>query len=376
MAENDSSQEKTEDATDKKVKEARKKGTVTRSKELTTMFLMFGSVLLFMTWGKNTAVTMQNIFQDVFIFADDINLDNKKIFAKMYDVIIVTGKVMLPFFIIMLIMGILSTLAVGGYNFTLEAIQFKLEKLDPISGLKRMFSVKSLVELVKSILKVFVISVSFYIVINMKILDVFQLDKKPFEVGLTESLDIILFSLLIMSLSLIFIALIDVPFQIFSGKKDLKMSKQEVKDEHKDVDGNPEVKHKIRRAQREIAKRRMMSEVPKADVIITNPTHYAVALKYNESMNTPIVVAKGADIIAQMIRKVATNNNVPLVRVPAVARSLYYNVELEQEIPSGLYIAVAKILAYVHDLRLYKTGVVKKYPVLAKDIDVPKDLQR
>jgi flagellar biosynthetic protein FlhB len=231
------------------------------------------------------------------------------------------------------------------------------------------------VEFVKAILK-FILLLGFSLVVfRSKLTEVFFLDKEAVNVSIANSISILLFTGLVLAFSLVIIALIDVPFQLWEHARQLKMTKQEVRDDAKDTEGKPEVKQKIRAKQRELRKRRMLSKVPTANVIITNPTHFAVAVKYDDTaMAAPIVVAKGVDLIAEMVKKVAKANNIPFVSAPPLARALYYHVELDEEIPAGLYVAVARVLAYIYELNLYHAGQGNE-PTQPREFNIPKELE-
>ena len=371
----DDSQERTEEATEKRLRESREKGQVARSKELTTLLLTAGGGLLFLAFGKHIATTLLKIFDEGLTVsrheAFDIMLGINKCFAILGQI----GIAFIPFLLVLFLMSIFSALVVGGLVFSLESISPKLERMDPIKGIKKIISLKSLVELAKALLKFFLVGLTFILIMKLKIYDIFSLDKAPLEIGAILSTETLVIGLLLMSVALIIIAAIDVPFVIWDHARQLKMTKQELKDEAKDTEGKPEVKSKQRQIQRDIARRRQISRVSTADVIITNPEHYAVAIKYNETMSAPVVVAKGVDLVAEMIKKVAKSHRIPFVRSPGLARSIYYHVDLEGEIPSGLYLAVAQVLAYVYEVKHFRPGQ-GPYPILPKKLDIPEALRR
>ena len=255
----------------------------------------------------------------------------------------------------MIVVAILASVALGGFNVSFEAMQPKLSKLNPIKGMKRVFSAKGLMELLKSMGKFILISAATAALLHAWSGDLLRLGGLNVEQALVHGLTMVGWASLILSSTLILMALIDVPFQLWQHRKELKMTQQEVRDELKQTEGKPEVKGRIRQMQREIAQRRMMEEVPKADVIVTNPTHYAVALRYDpEKMSAPRVVAKGKELIAANIRKVAELHQVPMVEAPVLARAIYFNTELQQQIPAALFLSVAQLLAYVFQLRAYQ----------------------
>jgi flagellar biosynthetic protein FlhB len=282
---------------------------------------------------------------------------------------------LLPFIGIVFITSVLSPNAVGGWVFSVQAFSFKLEKLDPIKGMTRIFSVKSLVEMIKAFLKFIIVLIVSIIILYSNINHIFSVGNMDINVAIGEITSMLVWSFMIISSSMIIVALIDVPFQIWDHSRQLKMTRQEVKEEYKQTDGNPELKRTIKERQREISSRRMMEEVPRADVIITNPTHYSVALRYDQNKTSaPVVIAKGKDLIAFQIRNIANSHNVPIVSAPPLSRALYYSTELQQEIPAGLFMSVAQVLAYIYRLKngLNSTLSEEKF----NEIDIPDDYRR
>jgi flagellar biosynthetic protein FlhB len=258
---------------------------------------------------------------------------------------------------------------------SLQAMQPKLSKLDPIKGMKRIFSVKGLMEMVKSLGKFLLVAVATVALLKAWAGDLIRLGDLGVEQSLGQAMNLVAWSALLLSSTLILMALIDVPFQLWQHKRDLKMTQQEVRDEYKETEGKPEVKGRIRQMQREIAQRRMMAEVPQADVIVTNPTHYAVALRYDpERMQAPLVVAKGKNLIAANIREIGAAHQVPLIEAPVLARAIYFNTEINQQIPAALFLAVAQLLAYVFQLHAYREdgGDIPKPP---EEYPVPDELR-
>jgi flagellar biosynthetic protein FlhB len=274
-----------------------------------------------------------------------------------------------PFMAIMLVSVFAGPLLMGGWSFSLETISFKLEKLDPIKGLARIFSLKGLVELVKALAK-------FVLLLGAAILVFFSIDQQllslasmtPKAAGL-EAVTILVQVLLILSATTILIVALDVPFELWNHSKQLRMTKQEIKDEMKETDGNPQVKQRIRTLQRQLAESRMMDDVRTADVVITNPTHYAVALQYlDRPGSAPKVVAKGKDLTALRIRSIAADCDIPIFEAPPLARALYRSTEIGYEIPHVLYMAVARVLAYVFQL---KSATPTDYVPKPTDFDIP-----
>ncbi len=240
----------------------------------------------------------------------------------------------------------------GGWNFTLEPLSFNLEKLNPVGGIKKIFNWQGAVELFKSSAKFAVVAGVAAMLLDQRNREFLALEHEPLETGLAHAGHLYVWAFLSLSLSLTLIAAVDVPFQRWTYARRMRMTKQEVKDESRDMEGRPEIKGRIRKLQREMARRRMMQEVPKADVVVTNPTHYAVALRYDQRcMAAPRVVAKGTDLIALHIRRVAAAHGVPIFEAPPLARALHASTEIEREIPAALYLAVAQVLAYVYQLK-------------------------
>ncbi len=278
--------------------------------------------------------------------------------------------------ITLFIAAVIGAAGVGGISFSAEAAMPKLSKMNPLSGLKRMVGLQSWVELIKSILKVgLVTGVAIYL-IQASQADLIQLSMDVYPQNIFHSLDILLNFILLISCSLLIVVAIDIPFQIWQHADQLKMTKQEVKDEYKDTEGKPEVKGRIRMLQREAAQRRMMADVPTADVIVTNPEHFSVALRYKQGTDrAPVVVAKGSDHMAMKIREVAREHDIYIVPAPPLARALYYTTELEQEIPEGLFTAVAQILAYVFQLKQYRRRGGHRPKLQDYDLPIPPDMR-
>lgn len=373
MAENADGQEKTEEASSKKIQEAREKGQVARSKELGTLLITLLAALWFYWLG---GYMMQDILTNMTAglqLTRDHAFDMKKAASVIFAQLINALWLMAPFMIVMTIIGVVSNILVGGWNFSTHVWMPNFGKLNPISGVARMFSMNALVELVKALLKFFLmmaISVLFlYGVLaelrNLGLMDVNQ--------GLFEAGEHLVLAFLVISLGLIVIAMIDTPYQIWHHNEEMKMTQQEVKDEFKQTEGSPEIKGRIRRMQREMAMRRMMQDVPTANVVITNPEHYAVALKYDvESMSAPIVVASGIDFMALQIRIVAQRHDIQIVPSPAVARALYYSTDVGKPIPHDLFAAVAQILSMIYRLKNEKNAKLEDMTKL----EVPSHLRQ
>jgi len=372
MAENEDGQEKTEEATPKRKEEARGKGQVPRSRELTTMAMLLMASISLMMMGETMIAQLGKVMSLGLDFTRDKAFDHWAMLEILQEAISNGIMLLLPFMLVMVITAVAAPAALGGWNFSTESLAFKFDKLNPISGMKRIFAVRGLVELVKALAKFILIgSVGAWLLIGY-MPELMGLGRESVNNGLAHTGQILSHAFIVLSASLLVIAGIDVPFQLWDHAKNLKMTRQETRDESKNTEGKPEVKSRIRTLQREISQRRMMSEVPNADVIITNPTHYAVALRYDpETMAAPLVVAKGIELIASQIRTVAVANHVPLFEAPPLARAIYYSAEIDQEVPGGLYLAVAQILAYVMQLKAsVRGGPVPQKP---DDIPVPED---
>lgn len=350
--ENENGQEKTEDPTPKRQRDAREKGQIPRSRELNTLAVMLvGAAALFALgdyMGNRVAAIME----------DGLRLERATVFnpsAPQEMIALLFGEgllAVLPFALIMLVVALLSPVALGGWICSGKALAPKLEKLNPVKGLKRLFGPQGLMELAKAIAKVTVVGVVGGLMLYAQREGFRDLAGLALGPALGKAADLFFGTFLVLSASLILIALVDVPFQVWNHTQKIRMTHQEVKDELKETEGKPEVKSRIRALQQELAQGRMMENVPKADVVVTNPTHFAVALRYDQlKMKAPRVVAKGTDQVALRIRELAAEHNVPRFEAPLLARALYHTSELEREIPAGLYLAVAQVLAYIYQLR-------------------------
>jgi len=370
----ESGQEKTEQPTAKRLQDARDKGQVPRSRELNTMALLMASAATFLFLGGGMLDGLKEIFVHT-LSLKNIQLMTAGSIARVLGDAMLQGLwIMAPFLLITMLSIIITPLGIGGWSFSMESVSFKLEKLDPIKGLGRVFSAKGLMELVKVLAKFVLVAVISTAIILSLINQLTGLSEEPLITALTHLAHLCAWSFLAYSSVLIIIAAIDIPFQLFQHTKELKMTLQEVKDENKETDGRPEVKGRIRSMQQELSQRRMMESVPEADVVITNPTHFAVALRYEQnSMSAPVVVAKGADFVAAKIRSVATEHGVTLVEAPPLARALYASTKINHEIPAGLYVAVANILSYVYQLNAAQQYGYDR-PLQPDDLPVPDDL--
>lgn len=376
MAESESGADKTEDPTEKRKKDSREKGEITRSKELNTFVVMLAGVCALLAFGSALAETLMGIMKYNFSLRRDVLMDTNQMAFFLFN----SGRMALagtqPILIVLLLAAIIGPICLGGWLFAAGSLAPKFSRMNPASGLKRMFSKHAVTELLKALGKFGVTMAVAVWVLKRDQPELLALAHEPLEQAMAHAIHVVGWSSLYMALGLLIIAAIDVPLQLYQGKEKLKMTKQEVKDEHKDAEGRPEVKGRIRQMQREMSQRRMMANIPRADVIITNPTHFAVALKYDaDSGGAPMLLAKGVDMVALKIREIGVAHEVQVLESPALARSIYYSTELDQQIPAGLYLAVAQVLAYVYQIRQYRPGTGRR-PEPPKDMPIPADLQR
>lgn len=344
-------QERTEQATPKRREDARKKGDVPRSRELSMTAVMLSGAAAMLLFSESFARELLQTMRGA------LSIDRVQAFDPNYlaqGLATMAGKVFIglaPLALVLLCAVFFSAASIGGWSFSTEAMGFKAERLSPIKGLKRIFSANSLNELLKSIAKFTLVGVIAVAWLWFSADQLLGLGRQPIDLAIARAVEICGVSLLVVSCGLIFIAAADVPFQLHQYQKKLRMTRQQVRDELKETEGRPEVKSRIKSLQYQIAMRRMMQDLPTADVVITNPTHYAVALKYEEaSMGAPRVIAKGRDLIAARIREVAAEHRIPLFSAPPLARALFRSTEIGAEVPSKLYTAVAQVLAYIYQL--------------------------
>jgi flagellar biosynthetic protein FlhB len=375
MAEEDSSQEKTEQPSAKRLKESREKGQVARSKDFNATVILLMTTLGFFVFGKQLSIQLASMMKWSFEFDRLVLLTPNMAFERLFFLATKGFWALVPFLVLVFIISLLAPLLVGGWIFSGQSLQPKFSRLNPLKGFKRMVSVKGFVEMIKAFLKFALVAGVSIIVLKMQIPKLLSLGNASLETAVMSGAVILLKSFLFICSSLILIAVIDVPFQLYEHSKSIKMTKQELKDEYKETEGKPEIKSAIRRAQHEIAKRRMMSEVPKADVILTNPTHYAVAISYKKNgKRAPVVLAKGKNLVAFQISKVANTHKIPIISVPPLARAVYFSTKINAEIPRGLYVAVAQVLAYIFQLRDKQRYDAK--PEILQNVPIPPDLMR
>ncbi|MBN2887135.1 MAG: flagellar biosynthesis protein FlhB [Chromatiaceae bacterium] len=367
MAENENGQEKTEEPTAKRLRDAREKGQVARSRDFNTLVVLLVGAAFLLVFGASLGgqlgeLVRVNLTPDAALIAETERL-LPHLEAQFGRALLILA----PLFALLMVVAILGPVLVGGINFSAQALTPKFSKLNPLNGLKRQFSPQALLELVKTLAKFLVVALVAGAVLWGFADDLLRLGEQSLELAILHTADMALWTLLLVSSALVLIAAVDVPFQLWNFQKQLRMTLQEIKDEYKETEGKPEVKGRMRQLQYEMAQRRMMAEVPKADVVITNPTHFAVAIAYDsERMRAPRVLAKGADTIAHSIRALAEEHRILLVEAPRVARGIYFTTEIGQEIPSGLFVAVARILAYVYQLKRHEIGAL-----MPEDLPVP-----
>jgi flagellar biosynthetic protein FlhB len=354
MAE-DSDLEKTEQASPKRLEKAREEGDVPRSRELATVTVLLATGLGMQAMGGRMNDALKTSLASGLSFERAAAFDPSFLLTKIADSLSALLIAFSPLALLLLIVAIASPALIGGWIFNAKAIVPKFGRLNPIKGMGNLISKNAAVELGKSIAKTILVGAVAYIVVSRDLDPILSLSSQPLKTGISHVSDLMLIGFLSIVGALVFIAAIDVPYQLYHYANKLKMTKEEVRQEAKEQEGNPEIKARVRQQQREMARRRMMSEVPKADVVITNPTHYAVAIKYkDEGMRAPVVVAKGADAIALKIREIASENNVLMLESPKLARALFAHTELGDEIPEALYSAVAEVLAYVFQMRIFR----------------------
>ena len=376
MAESESGQDRSEEPTEKRKRESREKGQIARSKELNTLAIMLAGAGGLLASGGSLAQSLMGIMSFNFAFDRDRLLDD----GSMGLMLLLSGQAaaeaLAPLLLALLVASIVGPVALGGWLFSAEALLPKMSRMNPLAGLKRMFSVQALVELVKALAKFIVILAVALAVLAADQDDLLAIANEPLEMAILHSAQVVGWSALWLACGLIFIAAVDIPFQLWDSKQKLMMTKQEVRDEYKDSEGKPEVKQRIRQMQREMAERRMMASVPQADVVITNPTHFAVALKYDPAKGSaPVMLAKGSDFTALKIREIAQEHKVTVLESPALARAVFYSTELDQEIPAGLYLAVAQVLAYVYQVKQHQAGKGKR-PDKFPEPPIPPDYRR
>jgi flagellar biosynthetic protein FlhB len=373
----DSDMEKTEEPTGKKIEDARKKGQIARSKDLGTAFVLIFSAIAILIQGEELGIAMANIMTRALSLNRDETYDTTMMFSIWAEVGGELAAPMATIFFIILMAAFIGNSLLGGFNLSAEAMMPKASKMSPAKGIVRMFGPKAGVELIKSLLKFFVVSGVAYFILVYFFPDILHLGIETVPYNIYSAMELLAWVFLGISCSLFVIAAIDAPYQVYSHNKQLKMTKQEVKDEYKDQEGSPEIKARIRRTQREMSQRRMMADVPTADVIVTNPTHYSVALMYDQkTCVAPMMVAKGVDQMAFHIRTIGKEHDVAIIESPMLARALYYGGEVGEQVPHKLFVAVAQVLAFIFQMNEFKKRKASRPKPLSRNLPIPPDMRR
>ena len=347
----DESQEKTEEPTARRLSKAREEGQIARSTEITIAASVISVAIYIYLFGSSLLGNVANIFAQGLVFDSLAVLEPQVAAGRLADAMVEALLTILPILILTGVVVLVCSGLIGGYNFSWKSLQPKASKFNPIAGFKRMFGIQALVNLGKSIAKFLLVGGVTYLLIDASITEFAEISLMALEPGLTASASIITMAFLVASSTLIIIALIDAPYQVYQHNQKMKMSLREVKDERKDTEGSPEVKQRIRQKQREVSAARMLEAIAEADVVITNPEHFAVALAYDPSSeDPPKVVAKGTDVMAERIRERAGEEGVPLFQSPVLARALFFTTEIEAFIPEPLFEAVAQVIAYIFNI--------------------------
>jgi flagellar biosynthetic protein FlhB len=350
-------QERTERPTPKRLDEARKKGQVPRSLDLSSAAVVLAGAGLIYALGSSFAQSLAEMLRGALTLSASEATEPSLMWPKMVVSFGAAFSGTLPVLMATLAAALAAPLVTGGWNFSAEALTPKLERLNPIAGFGRMFSARSLVELLKAIAKFALVGLIAVLLLWMLTPQLLGLSDEPIGYAIRHAGSLCGMALLALTAGLVVIAVLDAPYQLWSHQRELRMTREEVREEMKESEGSPEIKGRVRALQQAMARGRMMQDVPKADVVITNPTHYSVALRYDDAkMRAPIVVAKGVDLIAARIREIAAESDVPIVEAPPLARALHRSVEIGGEVPAGLYIAVAQVLTYVYQVRAAKAS--------------------
>ncbi|MFT4613155.1 MAG: flagellar biosynthetic protein FlhB [Bacteroidia bacterium] len=371
MAEQQSSQERTEQPTERRLKDAKKKGQVPRSRELNTMLSLLSGGFGLMIFGGSMSTEFASLIGSSLSFEREVAFDIEMMPVRLVSLIVSSIVILAPLFAVLIAGAMIGPIVMGGWSFSVSALAFKLEKLSPAKGIKRVVSAKGLLELLKALFKFLVLGAVTIVLFRTFLDQILALNSQAPAEAFAQTVTILGWSLIVLSFTMIFIVVFDVPFELWNHNRQLKMTRREVQDEMKESEGRPEVKSRIRNLQREMSQRRAMDATRLADVVITNPTHFAIALKYDGTAGkAPLVLAKGADLIALKMRSVAVENEIAIFEAPPLARAIYASTEIGQEIPENLYLAVAKVLAYVYQLR---TAVSGAYPEPPEVILVPEE---
>ncbi|MCL1073454.1 flagellar biosynthesis protein FlhB [Shewanella dokdonensis] len=376
MADNNSSQERTEKPTERRLREARKEGQVARSRELNTAVLMMIGIAAFLWFADGLMQMFLIVMRQAMQLDQSLLHDTRQMELTLSAALLEMLKTLVPMLTAIFVAMWIAASLPGGIIFSWSLLAFKGSRLSPLKGLSKIMGKSSLQELLKSIIKICLLMgcmIAFLLQLAKRLV---ALQSQPLQISVHEGLQLLFLTLLLMATLLLLVAAIDIPFQYKSVMDKVKMTRQEVKEERKTSDGNPLIKNRIRQIQYQFARRRIEERVPKADVIITNPTHFAVALRYSEKdAKAPYVVAKGVDEMALRIRAIGTQHQKEILEIPALARAIYWSTRVDQEVPAVLYTAVAYVLTYVVQLKAYKAGRGSK-PAPIPELKIPKNLAK
>jgi len=373
MAE-ESDLEKTEPASPRRLEKAREEGQVARSRELVTFVMLTTGMSGLWIMGDMIGGHFDSALRNGLQFDRASAFDPSYMMVQAGTAVLHALQALMPLLAMMLVAALVAPMMLGGWLFSTQSLAPNFSKMNPVAGIGRMFSANALAELVKTIVKSLLVGGVAWWVISGNLQVIMALMSEPVRAALPHTLKVVAMSCALIVASLLLVVAIDVPYQLWSHFRKLRMSREDLKNEHKESDGDPQVKAQIRRQQQQMAKRRMMAEVPKADIIVTNPTHFAVALTYSDKdMRAPRVVAKGTDLVALRIRTLAEENRIPVLEAPPLTRALYRHTKLGSEIPVALYAAVAEVLAWAYQLHRQSTegGIVPPAP---KNLPVPETL--
>ena len=373
MAE-ESDLEKTEPASPRRLEKAREEGQVARSRELVTFVMLSTGLGCLFSTGELMAGHLGSALRNGLQFERASAFDASHMMVQAGSAVLHALQALVPLLAAMLVAALVAPMLLGGWLLSAKSLAPNFSKLNPIAGIARMFSTETLAELVKTIVKSLLVGTISWWVISGNLSAIMALMSEPVHEALSHTLQLVARSCTLIIGSLLLVAAIDVPYQLWSHHRKLRMSREDLRQEQKESDGDPQVKAQIRRQQQQMAKRRMMAEVPKADIIVTNPTHFAVALKYSDKeMRAPRVIAKGTDLVAMRIRALAEEHKIPVLEAPPLTRALYRHTQLGAEIPVDLYAAVAEVLAWAYQLhRQSKEGGA--VPPAPKNLPVPEAL--
>ena len=362
--------EKTEPASPRRLEKAREEGQVARSRELVTFVMLSTGVGGLWALGEMMGGHFDSALRNGLQFERASAFDPAHMMAQAGSAVLHAMQALMPVLMLMLVAALVAPMLLGGWLLSAQSLAPNFSKLNPIAGIGRMFSVESLAELVKTIIKSLLVGGVAWWVIMDDLSAIMALLSEPSRAALPHTLHLVAGSCALIIASLLLVAGIDVPYQLWSHAHKLRMSREDLRQENKESEGDPHIKAQIRRQQQQMAKRRMMAEVPKADIIVTNPTHFAVALKYTDKdMRAPRVIAKGTDLVALRIREMAAEHKIPVLEAPPLTRALYRHTKLGDEIPAALYAAVAEVLAWAYQLqRAAEGGATPRTP---RDLPVP-----